>query len=304
MPIEFKQVFYAALPVLHGVGAILAVSLSFACGSGNAKQTARTPFMYPIPLGMSPDLAFYTAFPWDEGGEFTGNEWNPFALIFVFEWLTAGFALRPLRYFTEHTDRLLAIWIAWLVAGLGVFMAWTFTNSGGFCPSMFISVLASFVASGFMAYVTLRPPPGLENMLAGKHHFKKLASEDYQDVHGRLWKVPQCVQGLRVRKTLEAPDGQVVTGSFVDEAYENGMGVVYRYAEYCITAPLLFLAVVCLMVVDAPAWLFLTGYWLVFVCNAIGITLHVSFNAPRIKSAREAGGVPSWFIRMSFPGPW
>lgn len=31
-------------------------------------------------------------------------------------------------------------------------------------------------------------------------------------------------------------------------------GVIFRYVEYCITAPLLFLAVVCLLVVDAPAW--------------------------------------------------
>ena len=30
--------------------------------------------------------------------------------------------------------------------------------------------------------------------------------------------------------------------------------VGFRYLEYCITAPLLFLAVMCLLTVDAPAW--------------------------------------------------
>ncbi len=30
--------------------------------------------------------------------------------------------------------------------------------------------------------------------------------------------------------------------------------VTFRYMEYCITAPLLFLAVVTLLTVDAPAW--------------------------------------------------
>jgi hypothetical protein len=35
---------------------------------------------------------------------------------------------------------------------------------------------------------------------------------------------------------------------------EQVWGVFFRYAEYCVTAPLLFIAVVCLLVVDAPAW--------------------------------------------------
>lgn len=38
------------------------------------------------------------------------------------------------------------------------------------------------------------------------------------------------------------------------EEVEQVWGVFFRYVEYCITAPLLFLAVVCLLVVDAPAW--------------------------------------------------
>ena len=50
----------------------------------------------------------------------------------------------------------------------------------------------------------------------------------------------------------------------------------FRYMEYCITAPLLFLAVLCLLTVDAPAWLFLTGYWLIQACNAVGIAFHYS----------------------------
>lgn len=304
MPIEYKQVFYAALPVLHGVGAILAVSLSFVCGSGNAKQTGLIPSTISL-QGLTGDTGFYAAYPWDEGGELAGQNWNPFALIFVFEWLTAGFALRPLRYFTDKPDHLLAIWVAWLVVGLGVFMAWTFTNSGGICPAMFASVLASFVASAGLAYVTLRPPPALASLLAAKPRFKKLESEDYHDHHGRTWKVPSCVQGLRARRSLSAPEDEPVSGTWVDDEFENNLGVVYRYAEYCITAPLLFIAVVCLMVVDAPAWLFLTGYWFVFVCNAIGITLHVDFTtfAPPAKH-HESGGIPSWFARMSFPGPW
>jgi hypothetical protein len=52
--------------------------------------------------------------------------------------------------------------------------------------------------------------------------------------------------------------------------------ISFRYIEYCITAPLLFLAVMCLLTVDAPAWLFLAGYWMIQACNAIGIAFHYS----------------------------
>ena len=52
--------------------------------------------------------------------------------------------------------------------------------------------------------------------------------------------------------------------------------VFFRYCEYCITAPLLFLAIMCLLTVDPPAWLFLFGYWLIQACNAIGIAYHAT----------------------------
>jgi hypothetical protein len=60
-------------------------------------------------------------------------------------------------------------------------------------------------------------------------------------------------------------------------AFRRAMDEIsFRYIEYCITAPLLFLAVMCLLTVDAPAWLFLAGYWMIQACNAIGIAFHYS----------------------------
>ncbi len=96
-----------------------------------------------------------------------------------------------------------------------------------------------------------------------------LKKQTYEDASGRKWMVP----ALRSLRSLdrEAPVFSL-QGLGVDTSNENQVGVLYRYAEYCITAPLLFLAVVCLLVVDAPAWLFLTSYWLLFTCNCVGIT--------------------------------
>lgn len=40
-----------------------------------------------------------------------------------------------------------------------------------------------------------------------------------------------------------------------EHAFKKAIHMVgFRYLEYCITAPLLFLAVMCLLTVDAPAW--------------------------------------------------
>ena len=94
-------------------------------------------------------------------------------------------------------------------------------------------------------------------------------------------------------------------GRAVDKEYERVWGVVVRYAEYCITAPLLFLAVTCLMVVDAPAWLFLTGYWLLVVCNAVGIALHLSFtDTLDDKTVSDRDDWLSFMLTAFFPGPW
>ena len=66
-------------------------------------------------------------------------------------------------------------------------------------------------------------------------------------------------------------------GSECRLAFRRAMDEIsFRYIEYCITAPLLFLAVMCLLTVDAPAWLFLAGYWMIQACNAIGIAFHYS----------------------------
>lgn len=305
---NFTELFYGALPLLHALGAILALSLSFACDTGRAVQSARVPYRLPLPtvnFSFSSDRAFLAAYPWDEGGEFVTHQWNPFALIFVFEWLTAGFAARPLMYFTERTGLLMQVWLAWLATGVVVFLAWTLSNSGGVCVAMLCTVLASFVLSMVVAYLTLVEDPQDVDV---KARLSRPNKGGYQVLQGRVWWVPQSVTGLRHRGGalggMEAA-GEVEELDTVDVEQENTLGVLVRYAEYCITAPLLFLAVVCLMVVDAPAWLFLTGYWLLVTCNAVGCALHACFvSHEEDHRLRESGGWAGFIVRLFFANPW
>lgn len=107
--------------------------------------------------------------------------------------------------------------------------------------------------------------------------------------------IPQTVSMLtnpppeRPRKTLAA-DGYIPIESeseegvhaFVQAAYEVG----FRYSEYVITAPLLFIAVLTLLTVDAPAWLFLAGYWAIQACIATGAAFHATFCSDLLRDAQ------------------
>jgi hypothetical protein len=59
------------------------------------------------------------------------------------------------------------------------------------------------------------------------------------------------------------------------------------------------------MVVDAPAWLFLTGYWLLVACNAVGCALHACFvSHEEDREMRDSGGLPGFVVRLFFANPW
>jgi hypothetical protein len=294
--------FYFSLVLLHGLGAILSMGLSFGCDTGRAVQTARVPER--LPAANIPQN-FLAAYPWDEGAEFYTHQWNPFALIFVFEWLTAAFALRPLLYYYNgRTQAFLYIAFAWLAVGLVLFIGWCATNSGGVHTAMLITGIGSFLVTAWLCDQTFKSTHQTEDELEGRLLADRPRDDDFKDLTGRVWKVPRRVAGLRYRGVANGEQGQ--PGPDKEERkYEIVYGVVFRYAEYCLTAPLLFLAVVCLLVVDAPGWLFLTGFWLVLVCNALGIALHLSVCAHRGSSRlTENAGLMPFFLGNIFSTPW
>lgn len=305
MPLTPKEIFYLTLPALHGLGAILAVGLSFGCDTGKGQQTARVPRLVP---GQT-DAFFLQAYPWDEDNEFVTHTWNPFALIFLFEWLTAGFALRPVAYYYMNGLTILRVWLAWLAAGLVVFIIWSVTNSGGPCVAMLILGIFSFLASALIALAFFAWPESLGYYLL-KREPPEEASGQYQDEDGRVWLVPKggALRNRRAR-LQEEEEGQTTVAAPATQPdptendFEVEFGVVLRFAEYCITAPLLFLAVLCLLTVDGPAWLFLTGYWLLLVCNALGVVLHLNFMLEPRRDQDKKSGWP-WILNFFTAGSW
>lgn len=305
MPLSASEGFFLSLPILHALGSILALVLSFACDTGKGVQTATVPRILP---GYT-DNNFLASYPWDEDNDFITHTWNPFALIFLFESLTAGFALRPLAYFFDGL-MLLRIWLVWLVLSLIGFVVWSLTNSGGVCVAMLLTGLFSFIVSAVIAVSYFAWP---ETTTSGPVAKAAVSRELFRDPSGRVWNIPSLQSSRTIRPRFKALHDYTPTPDSQDAAtevaqarseFEAYMGVAIRYAEYCVTAPLLFLAVVCLLTQNAPAWLFLTGYWLLVVCNSLGIVLHLNFMYDEPTAHEEKGGLVPWLFTLIFSGPW
>ena len=292
-PLQFscRQAFYISLPILHGLSAIAALVICFQCHVGPMAHQALVPRAQWVPglFNSSRVKMFLAAYHWAEDAEFDTHKWNPFALAMVFQWLTAGFALRTVAPMAQ--DGVVAlVWYGWLIAGYTVFLVWSLVEAHAMCVAMFATVTVSFMASAAICllalgpprfhfgtqdtnYAVLNPPPesGDKPPLHGE---SQLAY-----ANGRQWYaprslppplltkltnvnflrrvIPRRIKGLKQPSTHTQGETQVAGGGgAVSEQieYEQIWGVFFRYAEYCVTAPLLFLAVVCLLVVDAPAW--------------------------------------------------
>jgi hypothetical protein len=196
--ITCKQGFYITLPILHGLSAIAALVICFHCNVGQMQHQARVP-RAPGPTELGPALLpanfsqvklFLAAYRWAEDAEFTTHTWNPFALTMVFQWLTAGFALRNVAPLANE-GVLATVWYVWLMAGYAVFVTWSFVQTKAFCVAMFATVTVCFMASALICFLALGPPT-----LCTVPHGKKSSYEEVPQEHadarlsrinGRLW---------------------------------------------------------------------------------------------------------------------
>lgn len=198
--ITCRQGFYITLPILHGLSAIAALVICFHCNVGQMFHQARipraqTPMQVGIPFNRSHVKLFLSAYRWAEDEEFHTHTWNPFALTMVFQWLTAGFALRNVAPLA-HEGVVATVWYLWLVAGYAVFVTWSLVQAEAFCVAMFATVTVSFVASGLVCFAALGPP-GMCSLSSARDDRKRAGGEGEKpkphgearlaQVNGRLW---------------------------------------------------------------------------------------------------------------------
>ncbi len=270
-----NAVRFAAL-ALHGAGAVAVLVLSFACRVTDFNQHGQITVM--LPVGNLTDgvcrgqaECFRASVPWMVEEPSPTFVLNAFPLIVAFEWISAAFALFYLRELFRPAHDAALIWLA---VGFCLFTAWhgywgVWSNFQLFVGLMAFLLSAAVIwafdewanatALSIANHYARQLPPGAESRL------------EFSQLGGRVWATPARVSGLlRLGPAESASVLTALSGCLVQ------LEVIARYAEYCLSAPLLYLAVFCLLVVDAPVWMYVTGFAMILVCNVFGMLLHMA----------------------------
>jgi hypothetical protein len=199
-----------------------------------------------------------------------GLQWNVFALLAGFEWLSASFAL---YYLLEYLDTFVPH--AW---GVGACQVWNLVGIALFMPyAMRITLLQSgltalsLVGAGVMQFAG-----DVQSGLAVRRHggagedeellfypTERQAEFEWVEDGGRLWQIPK-----KAAKGVQKAAEEAIPRSHIH--------VILHYSEYCASASLLYVAVLILFVQDPLTWAVTVGFTGVFLCNLAGIMAHLS----------------------------
>ena len=202
-----------------------------------------------------------------------GLGWHLFGLLGHFEWVSAAFAFFYID--GPWRRRSWAISTAIALAGTVAFMPW---RAG---PAFLNEALLLLVDAALCAGV----------FFAHRHVHQQIADADYAPLPTAP---PHQAGGFRVPPWFLVPPLQGV-GSLQTGSLRLATLPALRFAEYTVTASELYVAVLSLFVVDAPAFMTIGGYALILLCNLYGALLHYSLVADHASPAVE--------LRAPFPAP-
>ena len=286
--------FHLAVVALDFIATVVSTVFVFSCNVGIAQYNAVIPQRLPLEPNASSLMQYLDASPWIEDTHFNTHSWNPFALILIFEWITLAFATCYLvdawRYWGKFAYAFDAI-------GAVFFICWTIFTRDHICIAMICTATFSFIACAVILwwYNTVR-----KNIAAASTAFR--IRTQVTVASNRVWQMPKRLSEWKMRPARlsgEATYNEKIEGK-IDNIIAVESKVFFRYAEYCITAPLLFLAIMCMLVQDAPAWLFLNGYWLIMACNMWGMLIHAQYAYTKTK---DKAVTPSSWLKWLFELP-
>jgi len=271
--------WHVAVVALHAVAAITALAGGLACHLGRNQLVPIVPYALNLSVPASPAQQFRAAAPWAQDGARPLLALNPYMLVMVFEWLTAGFAL----LYVQH--RLVPyLCLGWHTLGVALTAVWIGLSHDSLCPLQDVVVLLLFgraISLCFWPNERIRPPhaPPAWKLYAPCRS------------GGRLWLVPPVAH---LGNHAAAPP----------ESHADDNRIMARYDEYALTAPLLFLSVVALLLPGAPAWLVLSGLFLIAACNLWGVEVHLAFLARWHQPPRPPLPWAHWLRVVLFAQPW
>jgi len=267
--------FHIAVVLLHTCGGIVALVTGLACRVGPARQIPIVPRAVPALPGDPLNISM-----WAHDVPVPLLALNPYLFIMAFEWITAAFAWAYLR--RTWPVAVPVAQLVWLATGTVLTVVWICLTLDYPCPLQGAVLLLLYAYS---MWLCLHPYQRLP-------HRRPHAHQTHRS-DGREWVVPSSVVHLKRHE----PEHE-------DTAAEDEE-IMFRYDEYAITAPLLFLAVVALFLPGPPVWLELSCYFLIAACNVWGAPLHVAYVAHWRRPEAPAG---SWLVRNARAlvciGPW
>jgi len=218
------------------------------------------------------------AVPWAEDEQLMNHRWNPYAAVVAFEFISASFALFYLRelkvtpntqtvfqYFARYFPHL------WNALGLLLYFIWYITRGqDNWCEPMAIVVSYGLATVVLLFYDSWRAEFE-EHALHGLAAL--LARRFYQCyVSGFPWRIP-LKAGPNGEDVLET--NGLLSQQEIAVILRQRLAVLLRYAEYTISASLLYVAVLSIFVVGPPSWAFIAGFTGIFACNASALALHL-----------------------------
>lgn len=184
--------------------------------------------------------------------------WHLFVLLGHFEWISSAFAFFYVRYpLARHSW-----WICIGFAGVGTVIFMPFRGTLFVNEVVLLWINFCVCVGVFLGYKSL-------------HDVKNAPQR------------PQPPSDLLANASISGE------GDLVASRLQDVQLVALRFAEYCITASELWVAVLAVFVQDPPAFMTLGGYTLILLTNLYGILLHYSLVSDNVQAKLE-GGASAW----------
>ena len=217
--------------------------------------------------------------------------WHLFGLLGHFEWISAAFAFFYIEGRWTHQSWAISTAIA--ITGTLLYLPWQahqpFANE-----TLLLIVNGTACAAVFYEHRNVHA-----QLIRDTEQEQEQEQEQEEDTspsapsQGRVFRIPQ--------RWIRAPKLQGV-GNLQTGSLRLATLPALRFAEYCITASELFVAVLSLFVPDAPAFITIGGYALMLLCNLYGVLLHYSLVADHASPVTELQ-TPCW-RGMAVPRSW
>lgn len=216
------------------------------------------------------DLPLYEKAP-------SGLGWHLFVLLGHFEWVSSAFAYFYISH--RYKSKSWVVSIVWVVIGTLVYMPYrgsAFVNEVVLLwANCLICCLVFYSYRRVHALSAVSPAPASAAQAAAPSD--REGEEEEEDSAGAASAARPLT--AKFRHFRLSGEGTLAAGSLRDVRLP-----ALRFAEYCITAAELWVAVLCVYVQDPPAFITIGGYTLILLTNLYGLLLHYSLVSSELKT--------------------